>query len=191
MRILAGAAAIAPGPRLTPAPERLNFVVGSPQVFAVKYATGKRVVSQRSGKEEFMISAEDGRRGYVPLEVGAAFDALRLRIGEEIFICNYGAAAGWEVKRTAEASVPSPAPAEHVSTTQSPQHTPPAPPPVKTAGNGDTNADVLARCQIAAVAIALATVAHAKAHGLLITPTFEDIRTMGTVLHIAETGGRK
>ncbi len=61
---------------------------------------------------------------------------------------------------------------------------------LKTNGAGQTSAAILAGCYPHAIEVALAGVALAKAKGLLLAPTFEDVRCIATTLFINQTGGR-
>jgi hypothetical protein len=79
------------------------------------------------------------------------------------------------------------APARPRSEGPPPSPTPAHPPPEMMNGRGETGATILARCYSKAIDIALMAVAEAEMKSLRITPTFEDIRAMATVLHITET----
>jgi len=88
------------------------------------------------------------------------------------------------------AARPAPAPdraAPARSEAPPPSPTPAHPPPEMMNGRGETAAALLSRCYSKAIDIALTAIAEAELKGLRITPTFEDIRTMSTVLHISET----
>lgn len=197
MRVLAGANTN----RITPAPDRLTLVNGRPETIALKYSTGKRVQS-RFGGEQTMYTLADGRRAYFPVEVGAEIDALHLAPGQPFSICKLGPQA-WDVQYAhyptraatppaAQQQQPS-APAARPAQPDGPPHPWPEEmdaPPTRRNGAGEDVPAILARMYPPAIEIALGAVEAARGRGLMISPTFEDIRTIATALFIAETGGR-
>jgi hypothetical protein len=50
---------------------------------------------------------------------------------------------------------------------------------------------MMTRCYASAIDIAVAAVESARGRGLMITPSFEDVRCIAATMLINETGGRK
>lgn len=66
----------------TRTPERFTLVNGVPQTIALQYAAGKRVASRIPGApDQMLFSLSDGRRAYLPLEVGAEMVVRHLLVG--------------------------------------------------------------------------------------------------------------
>jgi hypothetical protein len=167
-------------------------------VIALKYPTGKRV-SSRFGADQMMYTLTDGRVGYFPLEVAAEIDSLRLAAGEPFQICHHGGAQ-WSIERVHDTSRPAHGAAAPQARATDPSST-------ATAGSGFRNSTasaanklngagedvpaIMRRCYKAAIEIALEAVQTAHAKGLLISPSFEDVRAIAATLCITETGGRR
>jgi hypothetical protein len=108
---------------------------------------------------------------YLPLQVGLMIDALKLRTGEPFTLVKRGP-RDWEVKRTSERTLPHGEPAGPVN------------------GAGEDASAILTRCYAQGIEIALRAVETARQKGLMVTPSFEDLRCISSVLMIAETGRR-
>lgn len=169
--------------------EKVTFETNVPQRLALKYPAGRQVES-RFGGDQVMFTLADGRVMYQPPFVAEKVHALQLASGEEFVMVRKATKDGlrkgieWQVYRD---SAP-PTRVEMAKRTDSVATEPPAAP---MNGNGQTSADILARCYEDAIAIALGAVLSAKAKGLLLSPTFEDVRTMAATIYINENGGRK
>jgi hypothetical protein len=211
MRILAGsqtayatqgANARANGPvsQISGKPARFSLIKGQPTVIALKYPTGKRV-SSRFGADQMMYTLTDGRVGYFSLEVAAEIDSLRLAAGEPFEICHHGGVE-WSIERVHVSARPANgvaapqtrAAAEARSRTAIAESAfrngaPPA--PGKLNGAGEDVPAIMRRCYKAAIEIALEAVQTAQAKGMLLSPSFEDVRAIAATLCITETGGRR
>jgi hypothetical protein len=199
MRILAGTPAYssnpqnAPGPRLTPPSTRFTTIVGLPKTIALQFERGKVVRSRYSGKDEMMYTLTTGEKAYFPLAVGEAIDSLTLAPGQPFTVCHHGG-GNWDVDRAPLA--PPSAPAQPLPARPSPP-TPPLPPAAslhssaaqaplqRMNGAGETAADLYLEHFQSAIDIVLAGVPLANAKGLMVAPTFEDIRCIATHLAIA------
>lgn len=189
MRILAGSAQPAAGPRLTPAPARFHTVVGVPATIALQYPTGKPVKSRYSGQMEMMYTLTTGEKAYFPMEVGQEIDALTLAPGQPFTICHHGGGS-WEVERAYQPPTPQPPPQRPPA--------PPAPyPPAAQAparkmnGAGQTATEILLGLYPDAIEVALKGAALAQAKGLMVVPTFEDVRTIATTLFLNQIEGSR
>ena len=114
---------------------------------------------------------------YLPLEVGRMIDDLKLKPGEPFTLLKRGA-RDWQVSRAKQLFPPEP----------KRDFQPPLQAPVN--GQGEAAADILARCYDRAIGIALLAVETARVKGLMVTPSFEDLRCISTALMISETGRR-
>ena len=145
-----------------------------------------------------MYTLADGRIGYFSLEVAAEIDSLRLAAGEPFEICHHGGAE-WSIERVharpANGVVPQArAAAEARSTTPtagSAFRNSPASPAGKLNGAGEDVPAIMRRCYKAAIEITLEAVQTAQANGLLLSPSFEDVRAIAATLCITETGARR
>lgn len=177
---------------------RLTLVKGTPREIALAYRQGKQVSSQW-GADEIMYTLSEPANHvmYVPLGVGAEIDSLDLAPGELFRIVHHGGDK-WEVLDdcaegdAAEPPVAGAAPAQQAPrrpgrTVTAPQSTPTG----KVNGQGEDLGAIQRRCYDAAIANALYAVEQARAKGLMVSPTFEDIRCMATSMFIGETGGRQ
>jgi hypothetical protein len=195
MRILAGN----PHPdRTTPAPDRLTLVNGRPETIALAYPAGKPVSSRYGGGQQMMYTLTDGRRAFFDLAVAREIDALRLGPGQPFTICKLGPNA-WDISPAA------PAPRQQPRQQPQPPQEPPIPwpeevshaPAPKTApatrvnGAGEDLPAIMARNYRSAIQIALDAAEFARSQGLMITPSFEDIRCISTALFIQDAGGRR
>jgi hypothetical protein len=198
MRVLAAA-----GPRLTPPSARCIFIVGQPKTLALQYATGKPCVSKQSGKPQRMYTFTNGERAWFDLPVADAIDSLTLAVGQPFTLCHHGGEV-WDVDRAPQALPP------QASTARAPAPQPPrywgqeaapeAPhlrPERKHAPGAPTDGDhsnspgnILASFYPDAIEVLLAGVAAAKERGLMLAPTFEDLRCVAATLYITHTGGR-
>lgn len=183
MRVLAGNTAAA-GPRLAPPSTRFQTVVGQPYTIALQFATGKPVTSRYDGKQQIMYTLTNGQKAYFDLGVAQAIDSLTLAPGQPFTICHLGGQS-WDIERAHP---------------QQPQQPPPPPPPYnpppaaeapprKMNGAGQTASEILLGLYPDAIEVALKAAAMAQAKGLMVSPTFEDVRTIATTLFINQTGG--
>jgi hypothetical protein len=179
--------------RRTPT-EKLTLQNGVPVTIALQYSTGKQVPSLIPGAADQMFyTLTDGRHAYFPLEVAGLIDDLQLQSREPFTICKYGPRE-WQVEREnpyagqaaaspPPASIPNKTAAGAPAPAAAPQ--PAAVPQAAVNGAGHTAADLYIECFRDATAIALAAVDIAKAKGLMISPTFEDLRCIATTLRIS------
>lgn len=179
-------------------PVRFSLIKGQPTVISLKYPTGKRV-SSRFGADQMMYTLTDGRVGYFPLEVAAEIDSLGLAAGEPFEICHHGGTE-WSIERVHErpangAAAPQ---ARAVGDARSSGATAgsafqnSSPPTAgKLNGAGEDVPAIMRRCYHAAIDIALDAVQTAQSKGLLLSPSFEDLRAIAATLCITETGGRR
>ena len=191
MKIHAGAAAINTS-RVAPLTPRFQTVVGQTYEIALQFATGKQVTSRYNNKVEVMYSLTSGPKADFPLDVAAAIDSLTLAPGQPFTICHHGGGS-WEVERVYQQQQrppqqppPSPPPYQPppAAAAPAPQHT-----PQKMNGAGETASEILLGLYPAAIEVALKAAAMAQARGMMVSPTFEDIRTIATTLFINSTGG--
>lgn len=156
-----------PKPKLTPE-------TGIPVTIALRYPSGKVVGSRIPGApNQVYYSLMDGRSLYLPLEVASIIDKLELRAGELFTLCKKGP-RNWQARRVSERTEP---------------HGHQEPPPSPVNGRGDAGA-ILARCYARSIDIALEAVETARGKGLMVTPSFEDLRCISTALMISEMGRR-
>lgn len=157
---------------------KLTLANGTPVTIALQYATGKRVNSRIPGAQDQMYyTLTDGRGMYLPLEVGSMVDKLTLKPGEPFLICKNGP-RDWQVNRVDNRQRDYNPPFN-----QSPSQAP-------VNGTGEDAGRILSRCYESAISIALEAVETARTRGLMVSPSFEDIRCISSVLMIAETGRR-
>ena len=149
----------------TPYPPTLNFETGVPQVIALKYPQGKPC---RNG-QSLMFTTVQGDRFFVHPVVGAQITQLGIQPGEP-FEMTRGRGADFQVRRIAQAPT---FPARH------------APQPSQPTGG-----DSMSHCYTRAVDIALGAVEYAKTRGLVLSPSFEDVRALAATLCISEQGRR-
>lgn len=193
---------------MNPAPEILKLKAGEPHTIALKYADGKPCQSRFSG-DQLLFTLTDGRQLYVEPYVGDRFRAARVQPGVDFQIEKVESFQG--TRRTVEievrplrsgalaglnasAPVTTPPVAETYRTPQptTPPVAPPPPPPlppIAVNGAGETATDVYEQAFDRAIDVALRGVDRAKAKGLLITPAFEDVRSIA--FSISGLGGRR
>lgn len=164
---------------MSPAPKpKVQLTNGIPVTLALQYPSGKRVNSRIQGAPDQMYySLVDGRGIYLPLEVGDMIDRLKLQTGEPFTLCKNGP-RDWQVSRVEK------------QRDYSPPWQEPTTPPAPVNGSSEAAGDILARCYASAIEIALEAVETARTKGLMVTPSFEDLRCISSVLMIAETGRR-
>jgi hypothetical protein len=181
-------------------PARFSLIKGQPTVIALKYPTGKRI-SSRFGADQMMYTLTDGRVGYFSLEVAAEIDSLGLAAGEPFEICHHGGAE-WSIERVHSPAGPTNgtpafqarAAAETRSSVAIAGSAFRNSAPLvagKLNGAGEDGPAIMRRCYKAAIEIALEAVQTAQAKGLLLSPSFEDVRAIAATLCITETGGRR
>lgn len=186
MRIHAGNAALNTS-RVSPVTPRFQTVVGQQYTIALQYPTGKQVRSPKSGNMDVMYTLTNGQKAFFPLSVGEAIDSLTLAPGQPFTVCHLGG-DGWDIERAH--------PPQQQPPPSRPQPPPPAYPPAAAAptpqkmnGAGETASEILLGLYPAAIEVALKAAAMAQAKGLMVSPTFEDVRTIATTLFINQTGG--
>ena len=111
-----------------------------------------------------MYTLSDGRVAFFKPEVAREIDALHLAPGQPFLICERGK-QGWQI--------------EYAHKPENPVN-----------GSGEDLPRIMTRCYSCAIEIAVKAVDVAKAKGLMICPTFEDIRALAATLVITETGRR-
>jgi hypothetical protein len=160
---------------------KLTLINGTPVTIALQYPTGKIVPSRIPGApNQVYYTLTDGRGMYLPLEVGPIIDALKLRAGEPFTLVkrsprDWGAA---RVEKERDFHPPLPIQGDY------------NPPPGPVNGAGEDAGAILGRCYSRAIDIALKAVETARTKGLMVTPSFEDLRCISTALMISETGRR-
>jgi len=208
MRVLAAGS---PTPRQTPPSTRFFTIVGQPKTIALKYATGKPVRSRITGQDQVMYTLTSGEKAYFDLPVAQAIDSLGLAPSEPFIVCHRGGGE-WDIERgwnhtpleAPPSSTPQPPPQRRAApqpprywgkeagpAATSPETDTPAPrfaPAQSTPDHAQSAGNILASFYPDAIEIALAGVAAAKAKGLMLAPTFEDIRTIATTLFIEHSG---
>ena len=166
--------------RVTPAPERFTIVNGKVETIALKYSNGKRVNSRIPGApDQVMFTLADGRRAFLPLEVAEEIDALKLAPGQPFTICKNGP-RDWDVQYAHAAT---PAESRQMDFPQSISE--------RMNGSGEKLPEITKRCYADAIEIAVSAVELARLKGLMITPSFEDVRCLAATLVITATGGRR
>lgn len=172
--------------RVAPLTPRFQTVVGQRYTIALQFANGKQVTSRYNNKVEVMYSLTSGQKAYFPLDVAQAIDSLTLAPGQPFTICHLGGGS-WDVERA------HPQPPQQPPPPPPPPYYPPAaaaePPARKMNGAGETASEILLGLYPAAIEVALKAAAMAQAKGLMVSPTFEDVRTIATTLFINQTGG--
>lgn len=167
----------------------LRLGVGDVAVVALQNLKAQPVTSQVTGKHELLYTLADGARLYVDPGVEDQLKRLRIQPGEEFDLEKMK--GGWYQVRKLETGAhrtpPTPAPAPAISQppkAQDQRQTTAAAPmqamPVPTQQE---------RCYYEAIDISLRVMEHAKTRGLIISPTFEDIRAIGTTMYIQLTRG--
>ncbi|MES2137016.1 MAG: hypothetical protein V4502_08160 [Pseudomonadota bacterium] len=212
MRVLAAGS---PGPRQTPPSTRFMTIVGQPKTIALKYATGRIVRSRYSGQDEMMYTLTTGEKAFFPMNVGAAIDSLTLAPGQPFVVCHHGG-GNWDIDRAPGFPPPAPAPMPQppthppmgppaARTQRAPAPQPPhywgseaapaatspetdTPTPRFAQDHSNSAGNVLASFYPDAIEIALAGVAAAQKRGLMVAPTFEDVRCIATTLFIEHSG---
>lgn len=172
---------------MTTSHQKLAIIPGEPQTLALRTPSGKQVKSRIPGApDQAYYSLTDGRSLYLPLEVGAMIDQLKLRSGERVRILKRSS-RDWTVEKVgAEPQTTAVQPREVIdgcknhSTASAPVN-----------GAGEACSDILARCYQSAVEISLGAAEYAKTRGLMIAPSFEDVRCVASVLMISETRGMR
>jgi hypothetical protein len=181
----------------TQAREKLMLQVGRPVTIALEFSTGKLVQSPRGGPDQVYYTLTDGRCWYADLEAAEMIERLDLVSREPFTVCKLGAGR-FEVQRAGHyptAPVRGGAPvhtsAPHAGLGGEPVREYSQPTPQRVNGEGESAAQILAGCYPDAVDVVLAGLAACKAKGLMVAPTFEDIRCIATALFIQQTGGRR
>ncbi len=179
--------------------EKLNLKVGEPHVIALSQVDGRPVSSQFSG-DQLMFTLVDGRKLFLDPYVQDRIRDARITPRQVFEIEKVEVFAG--NRRTVEvvvrlkgaaangiASAPS---AIGGISTLPPKPTPVPAPAIaeRVNGAGETAAEIMAQCYRRAVDVALTTVAYARENGLMLSPTFEDIRASGTALFIQNSRGQ-
>jgi hypothetical protein len=168
----------------------LKLEVGQIYTLALQYTTGKQ---SKYNQNEMYFTLASGQLLVVPSVVGIAIDRLNLEVGEE-FTLGKLRGGNWHGPRRVEreearpqqpARPSAPPPNVRVSSKETESYHPnAAPPPQMMNGSGETAAQILAGHYQAAVEIALAGVEACRARGLMVAPTFEDVRCIATTLFI-------
>ncbi len=87
-----------------------KFQANVPAVVALKYSTGRAVVSQFNGEDQVMFSLVNGQKMYLSPFVAGKIDALDLNAGESFLMCKREVISGnrkqveWQVQRNGETS---------------------------------------------------------------------------------------
>ncbi|MES2136618.1 MAG: hypothetical protein V4502_06110 [Pseudomonadota bacterium] len=188
MRILAAGS---PDPRQTPPSTRFMTIVGQPKQIALKYATGRVVRSRLNGEDQMMYTLTTGEKAYFPMNVGAAIDSLTLAPGQPFIVCHYGG-GNWDIDRAPFTQAPQSTPPAHQAAPEAP-HLPPerkqaSDAPSSVGNHSNSAGNILASFYPDAIEIALAGVAAAQKRGLMVAPTFEDVRCIATTLFIEHSG---
>lgn len=162
---------------------KLVITQGEPVTISLRYPSGKVVASLIPGAPPQMYySLMDGRGCYLPLEVGRIIDDLKLKAGEPFTLLKAGP-RDWRATRIEPKR----------------DFYPPLPPGMQNGdmpngpvnGSGEGSAEILARCYEKGIEIVVGAVNLAKdKYGLLLAPTFEDVRCVSTALMISETRPR-
>lgn len=170
---------------MTASHTKLNIIPGEPQTLALRTPTGKQVKSRIPGApDQAYYSLTDGRSLYLPLEVGSMIDQLKLRQGDRVRILKRSS-RDWTVEKVgAELQKPAKSSAREMIDGCKENSTP-------VNGAGEACSDILARCYQSAVEISLGAAEYAKTRGLMIAPSFEDVRCVASVLMISETRGMR
>lgn len=178
----------------SPPKTKLQLANGIPVTIALQYPTGKVVGSLIPGApNQVYYSLIDGRSMYLPVEVGKQIDALKLTAGEPFTLCKRGP-RDWQVERPQVPCVgPVAQPVERWA--ENPEITGSTPCQVQRMGpvngQGEDAGAILGRCYARAIGIALEAVEIARGKGLMVTPSFGDLRCISAALMISETrGGR-
>jgi len=152
-------------------PRKLTFEPNVWATIALQYPSGRIVQSRIPGApNQAYYVLTDGRCMYLPLEAGAQIDALKLKIGEPFRLMKINTRT-WKVERIEQPK------AEFV---------PPLPDSRPVNGAGEDCAAILARCYSQAIGIAVAAVEAAREAGLMVSPSFEDLRCISSTLLISE-----
>lgn len=184
--------------------EKLKLVVGQPVTIALEYSTGKRVPSVAGGADQFYCTLTDGRGWYADIEAYELIENLDLIEREPFTICKLGAGR-FEVQRAgsfptepirsgtrAGGRERAPENRQPLGETEAVNSQPQcAPISASVNGQGKTAAQILAACYAEAIGIALGASELARSKGLLVTPSFEDLRCDAAKLFIEQTGGRR
>lgn len=167
-----------------------------PEIIALTSVKGTpKAPTQYSGDQvQFLLT--DGRFWYTEPYVAKKITDMMMQPGEmfEVFKTSTRRGAQCQLEVHIKALDPpetppvsEPAPRRPVGTATSAAAAPDNPP---MNGNGETSATHLARCYRDAVDVCLATLAYAKAKGLVIAPDFGDVRALAATICISETGRR-
>jgi len=155
---------------------KLTITNGAPVTVALKYPAGKRVSSRiPNSPDQQYYSLTDGRSMYLPLQVGHMIDELKLKPGEPFTILKRGP-GDWSVEKGGGPQAESESAHKEV---RQPHSTP-------VNGQGEAASDILNRCYRNAVEISLEAVEFARQKGLMVTPSFEDLRAISATLLITE-----
>lgn len=188
----------------------LKLQTNIPEIIALEYGDGRIVQSQYSG-DQLMFSLTDGRKMYLPPFMGDKLKQAGIAAGTPFELCRREVSRGnrrtveYQVRNldgagASNEDVPALAPGAQLKAPKplngingngpvpAPVSAPVVPAPSELRnGAGETHADLLARAYRQAVDIALGAQEYAKEKGLLITPTFEDVRALAATLHISAT----
>jgi len=173
------------------------------EAIALKWTDGKPVHSTYNG-DQIMFTLTDNRKWFADLYVAQQITDLKVAPGEFFEVRKAERKEGNRRIVTVEVGLignrPAAEPAKVTAAGRNqgnaqpqaqPQNNAPEPPPVPMTGKGETSAQVFTRCYRDAVDIALATVAYAREHGMLLTPEFADVRALAATIAIQEQGGRR
>jgi hypothetical protein len=186
----------------------LKLQTNVPETIALAFAEGLPV-SSAFGGDQLMMTLVDGRKFYCSPFVAQKIAAAGIGANQPFTICKREVANG--NRRTVEYQIEAAAFSENATavgstsssnlTSQSyngnaarslhvmsaPPATPPPPPPAA----APAPAPDMSGCYREAIEVTLGAISYAKEHGLLLTPTFEDIRCMAATLLIdSRKGGR-
>ena len=165
---------------MTAAQPKLTIQEGQPETIALKYATGKRVRSRFAGSpDQYYCALTDGRSLYLPWEVGLMIDRLHPAPGEPLVILKRGPGDWSVVRKQKNGGDARRNTAPLNSNERSHDSTIPG-------SSVKVQSELLRRCYQDAIGIALDAAETAKQRGLMIVPTFEDVRCISSVLMIAE-----
>jgi hypothetical protein len=182
-----------------------------PEQIALKFADGKPVHSQYDG-DRVMFTLVDGRKWFADLYIAQKIEQMRIQPGELFEVAKVEKRRGNQklteieinlIVEPAAAAVPFsggvPAAGRGTHSTQDNNSVRQGrraaddsngSPSIPLNGNGESSADYLARCYRDAVDVCLATLAYAKAKGLVLAPNFGDVRALAATICISETGRR-
>jgi hypothetical protein len=141
-----------------------------PQEIALKALPGKPVHSPYQG-DQIMFTLTDGRRWFADLYVSQTIEQMRLQAGEVFRVQKTSIRDGSRAIQRVEITAVVPEV--------------PAPKPVASASSSDSGSS-MSRHYRNAIDVVADAVAYAREKGLVIAPTFEDVRCLAAVTAIAE-----